>query len=383
MAQHATLGASSSAKWLNCPPSARLEERFENPTSVYADEGTLAHSLGEALLRRDANALKKIMENSWYNSDMQQHCEDYRDFVLELYNEAKAITPDAVLLLEQRLDYSLWVEGGFGTGDAVIVADGVMRIIDLKYGQGVEVSAHENTQMMLYALGAYNSFEMLYDIKSIIMTIYQPRLRNYSSYEMSVVDLLTWADNVLAPTAKLAYEGIGEFKAGNHCRFCRAKHLCKALAEYNLEPTEPEMKPSELLNDEEIINILNRADSIKKWLSSVEEYAFAEALNGKKWEGYKLVEGRSNRTYSDPDKVADTLINAGIDQALIYEKKIKTITALEKDLGKKPFNEIVGDLIIKPVGKPTLVVESDKRSEWCQANNAASDFENTDITSIN
>mgnify|MGYP000989370996 FL=1 len=379
MAAHAILGASSSHKWLNCPPSARLEEQFENPTSVYAEEGTLAHSLGEALISNDSKAIKEIKGNPLYNSDMQQHCEDYSDFVLELLNEAKAITPDASLLLEQRLDFSKWVEEGFGTGDAVIVADGVMRIIDLKYGQGVEVSAHENTQMMLYALGAYNSFEMLYDIKSIIMTIYQPRIKNYSSYEISVVDLLTWAVNVLVPAAKLAYEGKGAYKAGEHCRFCRAKHLCKALAEYNLEPTEPEMKPSELLNDEEIINILNRADSIKKWLSSVEEYAFAEALNGKKWEGYKLVEGRSNRTYSDPDKVADTLINAGIDQALIYEKKIKTITALEKDLGKKPFNEIVGELIIKPAGKPTLVPEGDKRPEWNSADGAAEDFKNVNI----
>ncbi len=379
MAAHAILGASSSHKWLNCPPSARLEEQFENPTSVYAEEGTLAHSLGEALISNDSKAIKDLKKNPLYNSDMQQHCEDYRDFVLELLNEAKAITPDASLLLEQRLDFSKWVEEGFGTGDAVIVADGVMRIIDLKYGQGVEVSAHENTQMMLYALGAYNSFEMLYDIKSIIMTIYQPRIKNYSSYEISVVDLLTWAVNVLVPAAKLAYEGKGSYKAGDHCRFCRAKHLCKALAEYNLEYTEPEMLSSELLSDEDIAAILTRADGIRKWLTSIEEFAFTEALNGKKWEGFKLVEGRSNRTYSDADKVAEALVSAGIDPALIYEKKIKTITALEKDLGKKPFNELVGELIIKPAGKPTLVPEGDKRPEWNSADGAAEDFKNVNI----
>lgn len=379
MAAHAILGASSSHKWLNCPPSARLEERFENPTSVYAEEGTLAHSLGEALISNDSKAIKEIKGNPLYNSDMQQHCEDYRDFVLELLNEAKAITPDASLLLEQRLDFSKWVEEGFGTGDAVIVADGVMRIIDLKYGQGVEVSAHENTQMMLYALGAYNSFEMLYDIKSIIMTIYQPRIKNYSSYEISVVDLLTWAVNVLVPAAKLAYEGKGSYKAGDHCRFCRAKHLCKALAEYNLEYTEPEMLSAELLSDEEIANILTRSDSIKKWLASIEEFAFTEAIKGKKWEGFKLVEGRSNRAYSDADAVAEALINGGVDPAIIYVKSLKTITALEKDLGKKPFNELVGELIIKPAGKPTLVPEGDKRPEWNSADGAAEDFKNVNI----
>lgn len=379
MAAHAILGASSSHKWLNCPPSARLEEQFENPTSVYAEEGTLAHSLGEALISNDSKAIKEIKKNTLYNTDMQQHCEDYRDFVLELLNEAKAITPDASLLLEQRLDFSKWVEEGFGTGDAVIVADGVMRIIDLKYGQGVEVSAHENTQMMLYALGAYNSFEMLYDIKSIIMTIYQPRIKNYSSYEISVVDLLTWAVNVLVPAAKLAYEGKGSYKAGDHCRFCRAKHLCKALAEYNLEYTEPEMLSSELLSDEDIAAILTRADGIRKWLTSIEEFAFTEALNGKKWEGFKLVEGRSNRAYSDADKVAEALVSAGIDPALIFDKKLKTITALEKDLGKKPFNELVGELIIKPAGKPTLVPDGDKRPEWNSADGAAEDFKNVNI----
>ena len=379
MAAHAILGASSSHKWLNCPPSARLEEQFENPTSVYAEEGTLAHSLGEALISNDSKAIKEIKGNPLYNSDMQQHCEDYRDFVLELLNEAKAITPDASLLLEQRLDFSKWVEEGFGTGDAVIVADGVMRIIDLKYGQGVEVSAHENTQMMLYALGAYNSFEMLYDIQSIIMIIYQPRIKNYSSYEISVVDLLTWAVNVLVPAAKLAYEGKGSYKAGDHCRFCRAKHLCKALAEYNLEYTEPEMLSSELLSDEDIAAILTRADGIRKWLTSIEEYAFTEALNGKKWEGFKLVEGRSNRAYSDADAVAEALINGGVDPALIFDKKLKTITALEKDLGKKSFNELVGELIIKPAGKPTLVPESDKRPEWNSADGAVEDFKNVNI----
>lgn len=379
MTQHALLGASSSHKWLNCPPSARLEEQFDNPTSIYAEEGTLAHSLGEALISNDSKAINGLKKNPLYNSDMQQHCEDYRDFVLELLNEAKANTPDANLLLEQRLDFSKWVEEGFGTGDAVIVADGVMRIIDLKYGQGVEVSAHENTQMMLYALGAYNSFEMLYDIKSIIMTIYQPRIKNYSSYEISVVDLLTWAVNVLVPAAKLAYEGKGSYKAGDHCRFCRAKHLCKALAEYNLEYTEPEMLASELLSDEDIATILTRADGIKKWLASIEEFAFTEALNGKKWEGFKLVEGRSNRAYSDADAVAEALINGGVDPAIIFDKKLKTITTLEKDLGKKPFNELVGELIIKPTGKPTLVPECDKRSEWNRADNAVEDFKNVNI----
>ena len=211
------------------------------------------------------------------------------------------------------------------------------------------------------------------------MTIYQPRIKNYSSYEISVVDLLTWAVNVLVPAAKLAYEGKGSYKAGDHCRFCRAKHLCKALAEYNLEYTEPEMLSSELLSDEDITAILTRADGIRKWLTSIEDYAFTAALNGKKWEGFKLVEGRSNRAYSDADAVAEALINGGVDPAIIYVKSLKTITALEKDLGKKPFNELVGELIIKPTGKPTLVPECDKRSEWNRADNAVEDFKNVNI----
>lgn len=382
---HALLGASSANRWLQCTPSARLEANYENTTSSYAAEGTVAHELGELLIseyqtnaktkegKEIAKRLFTVRNGAMYNQSMEQHAESYRDFVIERLNEAKAVTKDAVLLLEQKLDFSDWVPEGFGTGDALIIADGTLNIIDLKYGQGVEVSAVENKQMMLYALGAINEFSCMYDITNVVMTIFQPRLENFSHFEMTVVDLLTWANNELKEKAELAFAGKGEFIPGKHCGFCRAKCECKALATRNFEVTKPQMKDSNLLNDEEITNILDRADEIKKWLSAVEDWALQKALEGKEYPGYKLVEGRSNRCYSDANAVAEALLANNIEPALIYTKSLKTITSLEKDLGKKVFNEIVGDLIIKPQGKPTLVPESDKRPPL---NNAAEDFKN-------
>jgi len=382
---HALLGASSASRWLQCTPSARLEANYENTTSIYAQEGTVAHELGELLIsyfltavtskegKEIAKRLFTVRNSALYNPSMEQHAESYREFVLERLNEAKAITKDAILLMEQKLDFSNWVPEGFGTGDAVIIADGTLNIIDLKYGQGVEVSAVDNKQMMLYALGAINEFSCLYDIRNVVMTIFQPRLDNFSHFEMTVIDLLSWANNELKAKAELAFAGDGEFTPGKHCHFCRAKCECKALATRNLEVTKPEMKDSNLMSDEDIVKVLDHADEIKKWLSAVEEYALTKAVEGKEYPGYKLVEGRSNRCYSDANAVADALLANDIEPALIYTKSLKTITSLEKDLGKKVFNEIVGDLIIKPQGKPTLVPESDKRPPL---NNAVEDFKN-------
>jgi hypothetical protein len=398
--QHALLAPSSAERWLHCTPSAREEEKYaeedSSESSLYAQEGTLAHELGCNLiaytLKFGANStiadvepfinnIEDIKKNHLYNKEMLDYMQAYRDFVIEKYNEMRSKTKDAVLFLEQRLDFSLYVNGGFGTGDSIIIGDGNIEIIDLKYGQGIKVEAKENKQMMLYALGAYTAYSYIYDIKSVTMTIYQPRINNYSSWNIEMSELLKWGNNELRPKAILAYEGLGNYEAGKHCHFCKARNRCKEYANYCLEVMKEPLQQANELKDKDIINILQKADIIKKWLSSIEEYALNEALKGKKWQGYKLVEGRSNRVFTDNDKVVDTLTKAGIAEALLYDKKLKTITTLEKDIGKKRINELVGSLIIKPQGKPTLATEDDKREEWKKAS-AEDDFKDININEL-
>ena len=385
-ASHALLGPSGASRWLACTPSARLEEKFPDNSGDAAAEGTTAHELGEILLRtftgeyskRKANSeLKKLKESPFYNNEMQDNAEAYAAFVIEKFEEAKKRTPDAVLQIEQKLNLSEYVPESFGTGDAIIIADGILDIIDLKYGKGVLVSCENNKQMMLYALGALLEFDFLYAISIVRMTIYQPRLSNISTFEMSVEDLVEWAEKELSLKAQLAWEGKGEFVPGSHCQFCKAKAQCRALAEDNLELTKYDFQDSELLTDEEISAILVKADQFKKWLSSVENFALTEAVdNGKDWPGFKLVEGRSVRVYSSQDEVAKKLVENGIEEAIIYERKLLGITAMEKAITKKAFDSILGDLIIKPQGKPTLVPESDKRPAWNSVESAISDFSN-------
>lgn len=381
---HAILSPSGASRWLACPPSARLEAEFPDSTSDAAKEGTLAHAYGETVLKRAAfqipadyksylQELKKLEADLFFSVELATYATDYAEFVIEQFNAAKAITPDAELRIEEQLDLTKYVPEGFGTGDAVIIADDVLHIIDLKYGKGVPVSCENNKQMMLYALGALEAFGFLYGINTVKMTIYQPRLDNISSFEMPVKDLERWANEELIPRAKLAFDGEGLFVAGNHCRFCRAKAQCRTLAEKNLEIAKYEFKNGELLNDEEIADILTRADQFLKWISAVQDYALIEAVdNGKSWPGWKLVEGRSVRVYSDQDAIADTLRGAGYEDAIIYEKKLLGITAMEKAIGKKNFVALCDSLILKPQGKPTLALAADKRPEW---NSAVKDFE--------
>jgi hypothetical protein len=295
-------------------------------------------------------------------------------FVLERFAEAQTTTKDAILLLEQSLDLTEYIPEGSGTADATIIAEPVLHIIDLKYGKGVPVSATENKQLMTYALGAYLEHRLLYDIHVIRMSIYQPRIDNYSTYEIGVSALLNWANDVLQPAAALAFAGEGEYKAGDHCRFCRARPVCRAAAEYNLELAKKDFKQAALLTDEEITFILDRADTFTSWLKSVQDHALDEALKGHKWPGYKLVEGRSVRVYSDDEKVAKALKNAGWTEDLIYNRKVKGIGDLEKSLGKAEFKAILGSLVIKPKGKPTLASEDDKRPEWSSTNDAKDVF---------
>lgn len=384
--KHAVLSASGAYRWLACPPSARLEEQFEETTSTYAEEGTLAHALAELKLRlclkqittkEFAKKLRELEKNEHYSASMLDYIESYASIVMEKVNEAKARSADAVVLLEQKLDFSDWVPEGFGTGDVVIISDGVLEIIDLKYGKGVPVSAEDNAQMRLYALGALAAFDALYGIKTVQMTIVQPRLDSVSSDEITAEMLYWWADTDLIKRAQLAWEGKGEFQAGEHCRFCRARFNCRARAEANLELAKMEFKKPELLTDEEISEVLKQADELRAWVSDVFDFALVQARDhGKKFKGWKLVEGRSVRQYADEGKVTETLLKAGYKEEQIYEKKLWGITAMEKLLGKTLFNELLGGLVIKPAGKPTLVPESDKRPEINSITAAVADFKN-------
>ncbi|MDF2902401.1 MAG: putative protein p51 [Bacillus sp. (in: firmicutes)] len=382
---HAILSASGSKRWLTCTPSAKLEQDFPDQTSEFAQEGTAAHELSEIYLQlhtgqisktafsRRLNKFKK--ENTFYSQEMDDYVQSYVDFVIERINEATAISADAVILLEQRLDFSHWVPHGFGTGDVVLIADSVMEIIDLKYGKGVPVSAEENTQMRLYALGAINQFGMLYEFETVRMTIVQPRLDSISTDEMNADDLLRWADDYVKPKADMAMSGEGEFVSGVHCRFCKARFTCRKRAEDNLEMAKYEFQVPNLLSHEEIGEILAQADELQKWAKEVQSYALEQAENhGVKFPGWKLVEGRSTRKYSDEEAVAQTLMSEGYGEDVIYSKSLLGITNMEKAIGKKVFAEVLDGYVIKPSGKPTLVVESDKRPELNSTASAVADF---------
>lgn len=381
---HAILSASGSKRWLTCTPSAKLELDFEEEKSVYAEEGTLAHEIGELMLslhlklitkQAYTRKINKLKTNSFYSKEMEDYVKVYVDYCIEKINEAYVRSKYAVILLEQRLDFSNYVPDGFGTGDLVIISDSILEIIDLKYGKGVAVDAIANTQMMLYALGALNQFECLYDIEKLRMTIVQPRLDSISTDEISVEALTEWAESYVKPRAEMAISGEGQFCAGEHCRFCRARYTCRARAEENLKLTRFDFKAPALLSDEEISEILSGVDDLQKWASDIYSYALEQAENhNKKWPGYKLVEGRSSRKYKDENLVAETLVAAGIDKDKLYNKSLLTITAMEKTLGKKQFTELLGELIIKPMGKPTLVSEMDKRPELNSIKSAQADF---------
>ena len=358
--KHAVLSASSSERWLNCPPSARLCETYEDKSSDYAAEGTDAHALAEARLKQALGIpTEDPVENlTWYNAEMEDCAQGYAAYVVELLETAKQTCSDPVVMIEQRVDFSRWVPGGFGTGDCICIAEGLLNIVDLKYGAGIEVSADHNPQMMLYALGALEIFDGIYDIDTVRMTIYQPRKSNISIFEMSKDALLTWADTELTEKARLAYEGQGNFSCGEWCRFCKAKAECRERAIYNLRLAQYDFLNPALLQDEEIADILGRIDALTSWASDVKEYALQQAISGKEWTGWKLVEGRSNRKYTSETDVAAAVESVGLDP---YERKVLGVTAMQKLLGKTRFEELLSPYIEKPQGKPTLVPESDKR----------------------
>lgn len=375
MAKHAYLAASASERWLKCPPSAKLCAQEEDRGSPYAQQGTDAHELAAYLAEKALGRSSRdpTEDLSYYDVEMQEAAESYASFVMEQVAEAKKLCADPLVCIEQTLDFSKWVEHGFGTGDCVIVADDLLHIVDLKYGLGVLVTASGedgsgNSQLKCYALGALDTFGDLYDIRRIRLSIYQPRRDNVDTFELSKEDLLKWADEVLAPIARLAYEGKGDFTVGEHCQFCKVKASCRKRAEYSMELAKYDFAEAPTLDAEEIAAILPQIDSLVSWAEDIKSYALEQALSGVHYPGFKVVEGRSNRKYIDEAAVAKVVSDAGYDP---YEKKLLGITAMQRQLGKKRFEELLTGLVVKPQGKPVLAPNTDTRPEF---NTAANDF---------
>ena len=371
MAKHAYLSASASHRWLSCPPSAKLCAEIRDEASPYAQQGTDAHELCEyKVLHALGEDVKDPTENlDFFDTEMNDCTDEYCFYVMEQFAKAKQLCEDPKVLVEQRLDFSKWVPDGFGTGDCLIVADKVLQIIDFKYGLGILVEAENNPQMMCYALGALDVYDGIYDIETVEMTIFQPRRDNISTFSMKKEDLLKWAETVLAPTAQLAYNGEGDFHAGDHCQFCKVKATCRKRAEYNMELAAYDFELPAKLEESEIAAILPKIDSLVSWANDIKDYALQQALSGVSYNGFKVVEGKSNRKYTDEAAVASVVVSNGYDP---YEKKLLGITAMTSLLGKKKFEELLGGLVAKPPGKPALVPESDKRPAL---NTAKDDFD--------
>ena len=375
---HAALSASSSHRWMMCPPSVKLSGQFADKPSPYAEEGTFLHELCELKLHRYLGDMTpEVLEaqyaahrdSDFYSDEAESVTDEYAAFCIETIESVRASCPDPLILVEHRLDYGEYVPEGFGTGDLVIVADGVLEVIDFKGGRGVRVEAERNSQLMLYGLGALLEFEALYDIRNVRMTIVQPRLNNISTYETTTDELIRWAEKEVRPKALLAYEGKGEFCAGEWCRFCRARYTCRKRSEYHMRLAERDFKAPDLLTDEEILDILPVAESLNNWVADLIAYATQQAVDGKTWPGYKLVAGRSVRKYTSEAEVIRAATEAGYTD--IYKTTLLGVGDLEKRMGRKKFSEVLGKYVVKPVGAPQLVPENDPRRPYADA---ASDF---------
>ncbi|GAB3024578.1 DUF2800 domain-containing protein [Niabella terrae] len=357
-----------------CPPSARLESLLPESTSRYADEGTLAHSLGEWIIRLKMGwisdqkfqvELKKIKKSEHYCKELHDYADDYAMFVFSKFVEVQAVDPTAIIQIEQRLDYSDYVAGGFGTGDVIIIGGGWLYLIDLKYGAGVKVEAHENSQLKLYGLGALSEYDYAYKIDNVSLNIYQPRMDNFPEFTISVPSLKKWGKQDVMPKAKMAWDGKGEFCAGDHCRFCKVYATCKTRMEYSMGITKYDYLKANLMKDSEVAEVLEKGGPIKSWITAVEKYALEQAVNeGKQWPGFKVVAGRSNRFYTKPEKIAEILKKHKYADDDIFNKTLVGIGGLEKLLGKEQFNILVGPYTAKPDGAPTLVDISDTREPY-------------------
>lgn len=402
---HALLSPSSIERWMRCTPSARLEQGVRDGGSPYAQEGTYAHSWGELLILRELKILSKyVFEEeqaklraevvAFYTTlkepdpeakalEMLAWVEGYRDYVIEAYNAAKATDPGARIFTEVKLNTGRWIREGFGTGDIVIVANGIAHLIDLKYGQGVPVDAYENGQLKAYGLGVLEAYYLEYGIQLLKLTIYQPRLHNVSTFEISADELLQWGANTLRPAAELAYAGQGDFSPGEkQCRFCKVKGKCKALADHNLALAQQAFEPVEFMTPEQVSYTLDNAALFTSWLTAVKEHALSSALKGEqRYPGYKVVEGRSDRKYTDPEKVAQILTEKGYSRDDIMQPaKLKGITAMTGLLTTKGFNTLLKDYIVKPSGAPTLAPLSDKRPEYKGKPDADTAFAGVELT---
>ena len=368
--KHALLSASSAHKWLECTPSARLETKFENKTSEYMEEGTLAHEIAEFKVRsyflepttkrKTTAQLKKFEKRKYYSPEMLKHAEDYLDYIKQLTLDTSA---QPFITVEKEVRFDDYVPEGFGTADCIVVKGNTLHVIDFKYGKGVMVSAEENPQMKLYALGALKAYGIIYPITNVKMTIFQPRLESVSEATIGVINLLGWAENVVKPQAQKAFAGIGDYNQGHHCRFCRARGACEFRAKENMKVIES-IQTSGLLDSQEIADVITKTEGFEDWIKSVREYALEQILKGEEIPGYKVVEGKSNRKLVDVEKAFEILEESGIDKALLYERKPLTLTGLERTIGKKEVADYIGDYIEKPKGAPTLVKSTDKRTEY-------------------
>ncbi|SDF31505.1 DUF2800 domain-containing protein [Eubacterium pyruvativorans] len=380
---HALLSASGAHRWMHCTPSARLEAQFPDSSSEAAKEGTLAHEIAEAKTLNYFNPeeynkewlnkrLAELKVGELYSPEMDGFTDAYRD-----YCRASALEWENAphVGVEQKLDLSTFVPGGFGTADCIMIGDQKLRVIDLKYGKGVPVEAEANPQLMLYALGAYEHYKMLYDIQEVEISIFQPRIDNTSSWKMHLSTLLDFG-GVVRERAALAIKGKGDATPGNWCRFCRARAQCRARAEKNVAFAFKSHDSPELMTLDEIGGYLERGEDVARWLKDLQEYALSQCLAGHEVAGWKAVEGRGSRDWTDQEKAFRRLEEHGIDEAMLYERKPLSLAQTEKLVGKKDFADTVGDLVVKKPGKPTLVPESDKRTAITNVTTAAEAFKN-------
>lgn len=373
MGGHARFSPSSAYRRLNCPPSLVLEEQFEDEESHYAAEGSAGHALAEHLIKKHLKQRGRRPVSNYYSDELLEAVDEYVSYVISEIEEAKRICKNPLFFVEQRVNASEYVDECFGTADMVIITDKVAHIVDLKLGKGVPVFAEQNPQLMIYGLGILSIAELLYDIESVRLSIFQPRLNSLSTWDISSMELKAWGENVLKPRGAMALMGTGDFMSGNWCRFCKARNQCRARAEEFLELAKMEFREPALLSDEEIAEVLKVSDELAKWASDI--YAFAQdqaIVHGKQWNGYKLVEGRSNRKYTSEEEVAQAAIAAGFSD--IYKRSLVTITEMERLMGKKEFAKTLGHLVYKPQGKVTLVSDSDKR-EAVTKTTAAAEFQ--------
>lgn len=369
--KHAILSASSAHKWLTCTPSARLEEKFPNKTSEYMAEGTLAHEIAEFKVRSYflepipkvtyTRRLNKLKKEEHFDNEMLTHTDTYLEYIK---GEAMKTNSKPFITVEQKVDFSKYVPEGFGTADCILISKDTLYVIDFKYGKGVKVDAEDNPQMKLYALGTFEQFGMFYPISKIKMTIVQPRIDNISEAEITLQDLLEWGNNTVKPMAEKAFMGLGEYVQGEHCRFCRAKGACEFRAKENMTILEEMQELTGVISNEKLGEILTKTDGAEQWIQDMRGYALELILKGESVNGWKAVEGKSNRKIVDVDKAFEILEANGFDQAILYEKKPITLTQLEKVVGKSKLNEAIGDYIEKPKGAPTLAKETDKRPNF-------------------